>query len=262
MRDIFEDIFINQPLDPTEAARRSIRPALRKRFYSAAGVGPEQEGAFPIMLDGRAVRTPARRALAAPTARLAHAVALEWEGQGETIDPARMPLTRLANTIIDGVAASGDAVRGEVAKYLGSDLVLYRAAEPEGLVRRQTEQWDPVVAWMRDTYGARFVLAQGIIHVAQPEAALAAAATLIPDEPWRLGAVHTITTITGSALLALAVAKGRLTIEDALVAAYVDEDWNIQQWGEDDVARQARAYREAEMRAAVTVLAGLVEERP
>lgn len=261
MRDLFEDIFASQPLDPTEAARRSMRPALRKRFYAAAGVGPEREGAFPVMLDGRAVRTPARRALAAPTARLAHAVALEWEAQGETIDPARMPLTRLANTIIDGVAESAAAVRAEVARYLGSDLILYRAAEPEGLVQRQTEQWDPVVAWMRDTCGARFVPVRGVVHVAQPEAALAAAAALIPDEPWRLGAVHTITTITGSALLALAVVHGRLTVEDALTAAHVDEDWNLQQWGEDELARQARAYREAELRAAARVLAELAEER-
>jgi chaperone required for assembly of F1-ATPase len=250
MRDVFEEIFATQPLDPTEAARRGMRPQLRKRFYQRATV---EDGA--IVLDARPVRTPARGVLAAPTYLLAAAIAAEWEAQRDVIDPARMPLTRLANAIIDGVSVSQGAVAQEVAAYLGSDLLFYRAEAPPGLVRRQAQHWDPILAWTRDALGARFVLAEGVMHVAQQDHAIAAARAAIPQDPWRLGAVHAITTLTGSALLALAVAHGRLSAEQAWDAAHVDEDWNMAQWGRDELALERRAYRFAEMQAAATVLA-------
>ncbi len=134
MRDIFEDIFKGNPLDPMEAARRNMRPDLRKRFYERAGVEQGEDG-FRVLLDGRAVRTPARRELAAPSRAVAQAIAAEWAAQTDVIDPARMPLTRLANSVIDGVAGQIEAVVADVAKYLGSDLLFYRAGEPEGLVK-------------------------------------------------------------------------------------------------------------------------------
>src|SRR5262245_10392565 len=137
MRDIFEDIFTNQPSDPTEAARRAMRPQLRKRFYEQAHIGEAEAGNFPVLLDGKAVRTPARLPLAAPERRLAEAIAAEWQAQRDVVDPARMPLTRLANSIIDGVTSSPAAVADEIAKYLGSDLLHYRAEEPAGLVAMQ-----------------------------------------------------------------------------------------------------------------------------
>ena len=256
MRDIFDDIYKNQPLDPTEAARRNMRPQLRRRFYKAVSVAP-QEGGYAVLLDGRPVKTPARRTLAAPTQVLAQALADEWEAQQEVVDPAAMPLTRLANSIIDGVADKPDAVKAEVAKFLGSDLVCYRAGSPDGLVERQAQHWNPLIAWARDALGARFVLGEGVIFVTQPEATLTAAARAIPDEPWRLGAVSAITTLTGSALIALAMAQGKLSAEDAWAAAHVDEDWNMHQWGRDEQALERRAAREAEMRAAALVLANL-----
>lgn len=254
MRDIFDDIYKNQPLDPTEAARRNMRPQLRRRFYKAVSVAP-QEGAYAVLLDGRPVKTPARRTLAAPSAALAQALADEWEAQQEVVDPAVMPLTRLANSIIDGVADKPDAVKAEVAKFLGSDLVCYRAGGPDGLVERQAQHWNPLIAWARDALGARFVLGEGVMFVTQPEEALAAAARAIPDEPWRLGAANAITTLTGSALIALAMAQGELSTEDAWAAAHVDEDWNMHQWGRDEQALERRAARDAEMRAAAKVLA-------
>jgi chaperone required for assembly of F1-ATPase len=254
MRDIFDDIFANQPLDPTESARRAMRPQLRRRFYQAVGVEQRPEG-YAILLDGRPVRTPARRTLAAPTEALAQALADEWEAQREVVDPARMPLTRLANSIIDGVVDAPEPVKAEVAKFLGSDLVCYRADGPAGLVERQAQHWNPLVAWARDALGACLVLAEGVMFVKQPDDALAAAAQAIPAEPWRLGAVHAVTTLTGSALIALAVAHGQLSAEEAWAAAHVDEDWNIAQWGEDAQALERRAARAAEMQAAATVLA-------
>ena len=209
MRDIFEDVFKNQPLDPAEMARRSMRPQLRRRFYQRVEIEAADD-AFRIVLDGRPVRTPARHALAAPTQALAQALAAEWEAQRDVVDPARMPLTRLANTIIDGVVEAPGAVAAEVERYLACDLVFYRASAPAGLVARQAAAWDPVLAWARDALGARFVLAEGIVFVTQPPQALAAAGAAIPRAPWPLGAVHSMTTLTGSALIALAVAAGAL----------------------------------------------------
>jgi chaperone required for assembly of F1-ATPase len=254
LRDIFTDLFATEPLDPVAATRRAMRPSLPRRFYRQAGL-EDGEGGFLLVLDGRPVRTPSRRALAAPSRALATALAAEWDAQGETIDPATMPLTRLANAIIDGVVAAPAPVAAEIEKYLGSDLLFYRAAQPQALVERQARRWDPVLAWARDALGARFVLAQGVVHAAQPPAALAAARAAIPSEPWRLGALHAITTLTGSALLALALLHGQLTVDDAWDAAHVDEDWNMEQWGRDAIALERRAARRAEMQAAATVLA-------
>jgi chaperone required for assembly of F1-ATPase len=242
-----------------EAARRAARPRLRRRFYKQALVGPEQSGRFPVLLDGRPVRTPARRVLAAPAYALAEAIANEWSAQGEKIDPATMPLTRLASTIIDGVAEVPLAVADEVAKYLSSDLLCYRADAPEGLVARQAELWDPVLAWARDRLGARFVLAQGVTYVAQPDTALAAARAAIPDatderEIWKLGALSSIASLTGSALLALALAHRHISADATWDAAHLDEDWQMAQWGRDEQALERRAFRRAEFDAAVMVL--------
>ncbi len=231
MRDIFEDIFANQPLDPREAARRSLRANLRARFYkdATAGEGQNSEAGFPVLLDGRGVRTPARKPLAAPVRPLAQAIAAEWSAQEKVVDPAAMPLTRLANSIIDGVAPAPAPVAEEIENYLGTDMLFYRVSEPEGLVALQRKHWDPIVTWARDAFGARFVFAEGVMHVAQPRESIAAARATIcgandASGHWRLGALNVATTITGSALLALALAEGRLSPDDAWTAAHVDED--------------------------------------
>jgi len=253
MRDLFEDIFKNAPLDPVQAARRAVRPHLRRRFYQRAEV-EDADGEFRVVLDGRPVKTPARRTLAAPKRALAQALAAEWDAQRDVIDPAKMPLTRLANTIIDGVTDAPSAVADEVKRYLACDLVFYRAPGPAGLVAWQAEAWDPVLAWVRETLGARFVLAEGIAFVAQPAQSLAAASSAIPTDPWRLGAMHAVTTLTGSALIAIALARGALSVDAAWAAAHVDEDWNMKFWGRDALALERRAARFSEMQAAATVL--------
>jgi chaperone required for assembly of F1-ATPase len=255
MREIFDEIFENQPLDPMESARRNARPNLRKRFYKEAGAGEAGEGGHPVLLDGRAVRTPARRLLAAPQRALAEALAAEWNAQEEVVDPACMPLTRLANAVIDAVADRPQPVIDEVAKYLGSDLLFYRAETPSGLVAKQSEVWDPVLAWARDDLGARFVQIAGVMYAAQPDHAVAAARDAIPQDAWCLGAVSSITSLTGSALLALALANGAIDADAAWDAAHVDEDWQMAQWGRDELALQRRAFRRADFDAAVTVLA-------
>jgi chaperone required for assembly of F1-ATPase len=261
MRDIFEEIFENQPLDPTESARRNLRPQLRARFYKTATVGEGPEG-NQVLLDGRPVRTPARRPLTAPVRPLAETLAAEWDAQRDKVDPAAMPLTRLANSIIDGVAPTPLPVAAEIEKYLGTDLLFYRADAPAGLVSRQRALWDPILEWARETLGARFVLAEGVMHTPQPDTAIASAMAAVPKgadvtECWRLGALNVVTTLTGSALLALALATGRVTLEEAWTAAHADEDWQMEFWGRDELAQQRRDYRFAEMQAAAAVLSAL-----
>jgi chaperone required for assembly of F1-ATPase len=251
MRELFEAM---PPENPIEAVQRGARPALRHRFYETATAVPIG-GGHAVRLDDKPVRTPARRVLAAPTLALAEAIAAEWQAQKDVIDPAKMPLTRLANAIIDGVADTPLPVAEEIGKYLASDLLFYRAASPPGLVERQARHWDPILAWARQALGADFKLGEGVVYVAQPEAALAAARAAIPQEPWRLGAVHVVTTLTGSALIALAMARGALSADAAWEAAHVDEDWNMAQWGRDDMAMARREFRLAEFKAAAMVLA-------
>jgi chaperone required for assembly of F1-ATPase len=258
MRELFDEITAANPLDPLESARRSTRGPLRARFFKDAHV-EEREGGFRITLDSRPVRTPARRILQAPTRALAEHIVSEWNAQADVIDPARMPLTRLANAIIDGVADAAAEVAAEVEKYLACDLVLYRAEAPQGLALRQCAAWDPVVDWADVTLGARFNWASGMAFHAQSEPALHAARAAIPrsdtaNDIWRLGAIHSITTLTGSALIALAVAQGALDAAQAWAAAHVDEDWNMEQWGRDEIALALRTERFAEMQAAASVL--------
>jgi chaperone required for assembly of F1-ATPase len=251
MRELFENA---PPDDPIEATRRSMRTVLPHRFYATAATAAVADG-YAVRLDDKPVRTPARRVLAAPTLALAEAIAAEWQAQKDVIDPAKMPLTRLANAIIDGVADAPLPVADEIAKYLASDLLFYRAGSPPGLVERQALHWDPILGWARQALGADFKLGEGVVYVAQLQAALAAARAAIPLEPWRLGAVHVVTTLTGSALLALGMTRGALSADAAWQAAHVDEDWNTAQWGRDEMAIARREFRFAEFQAAATVLA-------
>jgi len=256
MRELFEEGAGPTPLDPTEAARRSSRAPLRNRFYEQAAVVPVAEG-FAVALDGRTVHTPARRALVAPAAAIAEAISAEWAAQAKVIDPLAMPLTRLANSIVDGVAERAGEVAADILKYLGSDALFYRAEHPEALVARQAERWDPVLFWAAERLGARFVLAEGVMHVRQPEPAIAAARAALPGDPWRLGALHAVTTLTGSALLALALLHGHLAAEAVWDVAYVDEDWNAEQWGLDEEAALRRMARRRDFDAAAVVLSAL-----
>src|SRR5262249_25725979 len=180
MRDLFESLFANEQPDPMQAARRGLRPQLRRRFYERADVEAASEEEFRTLLDGRQVKTPARRTLAVPSRELAQQLAAEWDAQRDVIDPANMPLTRLANSIIDGVIDSPSPVRQDVERYLACDLLFYRAPGPTGLVMRHGHAWDPVMAWARETRGTRFALVVGVALVEQPPRALATPRSAIP----------------------------------------------------------------------------------
>ncbi|MBO0764152.1 MAG: ATPase [Hyphomicrobiaceae bacterium] len=230
--------------------------AAPKRFYRAASVEGTAAG-FRVLLDGRPARTPARKEVAVPSRPLAEALAAEWAAQADEIDPASMPLSRLVNSALDGVTGCEAEARAEIVKYAGSDLVCYRAAAPhEGeLARRHAEAWDPVLAWARAELNVHLRVGQGIFPVAQPRAATATIQAILAGlNPLALTAHHVMTTLTGSALLALAHGRGRLTAEEAWAAAHIDEDWQISQWGEDAEAKSRRKRRWGEMQAASRLL--------
>ena len=229
---------------------------MRKRFYKDVAVEDADGQGAALRLDGKPVRTPGKSALTLPTRALAEAIAEEWRAQGERIDPLTMPLTRLANSAIDGLVGREQAVIDDMMAHAGSDLVCYRARAPQALVEAQEKHWDPVLAWAKDALGAPLFLAEGMVHVAQPEASLARLKERFAGrDAFSLAALHVMTALTGSALLALAVAEGRLTPQQAWDAAHVDEDWQISQWGEDAEAAERRKNRRRDFDAAVKTLA-------
>jgi chaperone required for assembly of F1-ATPase len=242
--------------DPAKAARAGAKPALPKRFYKEAGFA-EAEGGFRLTLDGRPANTPARNPLVLPTQPLAEAVAAEWGAQVTAIDPATMPLTRLANTAIDGVASRLDAVADDLCAYAGTDLLAYRAAEPDRLVQAQAEAWDPILDWAYGAFGARLILSEGVMHVAQPPQTVAALSEAVRQvrDPFRLAALHTLTTLSGSLIVALAVLHGHLGPGDAWAAAHVDETYQADVWGRDEEAEARSAIRRAEFEAAARTIA-------
>ena len=236
------------------AAQAGMKPTLPKRFYKEAGV-EERDGLFLLTLDGRTARTPGKQALAVPTRGLAEALAEEWQGQGAEIDPSTMPITRIVNSAIDGVTPRQAEVVDDLVRYAGSDLVYYRAGEPERLARSQDEAWSPVLDWAREVHGARFTLGEGVMHVAQPEEAIAAIRGAIERirSPFALAALHVMTTLSGSVLIALAHAAQRMDMDQAWAAAHVDELYQESVWGEDYEAMERRRRREGDFRAASTV---------
>lgn len=248
-----------EPPPPThnpalDKLKESLKPQLPKRFYQDVSVSG-RDGGFTVLLDGRPVRTPARKPLLVPSEPIANALADEWRAQQTTIDPARMPLTRIVNSALDGVAGREADVAAEIVKYAGNDLLFYRADGPAALAARQAKHWDPVLAWAEARFGGRFVRASGLMPVTQPAALLAAIAGHVAGyDTLRLAALHVATTLTGSALLALAHAEGQLTALEAWTAAHVDEDHQIEMWGEDDEAAGRRAGRWLDMQAASRLL--------
>ena len=235
---------------PAKVPGREPAAPLPKRFYAGVGVAPAQ-GGFAILLDGKPVRTPRKLLLTVPTRPLADAIAEEWAAQQERIDPASMPLSKLAITAIDGVATQMADVAADIVKFAGSDLLCYRAKEPEALAVLQGAAWDPILRWAGAEFGASLVTAEGVMPVEQRLAALErVAAAVAPFDAMALTALHVMTTLTGSAMLALAHAAGRISAEAAWTAAHVDEDWQISRWGIDVEAAERRVRRRAEMQAA------------
>ncbi|MBV9881467.1 MAG: ATPase [Sphingomonadaceae bacterium] len=223
-----------------------------KRFYKEATVDEGRR----ILLGGRPVKTPGRSDLALPTDALAEAVADEWNAQEERIDPRAMPLTGLANAAIDRIAPDPAAFARGLAAYGETDLLYYRAEGPAPLVRRQAERWDPILAWAQQRYDTVFELATGIMHMRQPgETVTRLKAAVAARDAFALAGLSPLVTVSGSLLIALALAEGALALDAAWAAAALDEQWQAEQWGEDAEAAAALAARRRDFEAAARFLA-------
>lgn len=224
-----------------------------RRFWSEVTIQDRE-----VRLDGRPVRTPGRLALVLPTDALAEAVAAEWRGVGETIDPRAMPLTGLANAAVDRIAPDPAAFAAGLARYGESDLLCYRADGPEPLVERQAAAWDPPLAWARGRYDVAFEVTSGVMHVAQPPATLARLGEAVAAlDAWRLAGLSPIVTITGSLILGVALAERAMDADAVWHASRVDEAWQAELWGEDALAVQALEARRREFQAGAAFLAAL-----
>jgi chaperone required for assembly of F1-ATPase len=239
----------------TEKARKLAFRQLPKRFYKEVSVEAEESG-FSVRLDGRPMRTPARNKIMLPTREAALLVENEFSRQVDVIDPATMPVTRLANTAIDGVSGDPQPVLEDILRFASSDLLCYRACHPQALVDRQNASWDPVLEWAQFTLGANLAIAEGVMHIEQPRQAIAAIGQRLRNhtDPFVIAGLHVMTSLTGSALLAMAVVEDHLDADQAWAAAHVDEDWNISQWGEDAEAAENRERRRSEMMAAASLI--------
>lgn len=223
-----------------------------KRFWTNVTL----DAANAVHLDGKPVRTPGRMLLALPTRALAEAVATEWRAVAGEIDPRAMPLTGLANAAIDRVAPDRAGFAAGLARYAESDLLCYRADAPDMLVARQATAWDSLLDWARARYDIRFEIVTGVMHRPQPAATIVRLGEAVAArDAFALAALSPVVTITASLVLALALAEHAAEPAAIWAAANVDEDWQVEKWGEDALSAEARATRQRDYDAAVRFLA-------
>ncbi len=258
MRDLLFDAEAAASKSPEAAAQEHMRPVLPKRFYKQVST-LETERGWLILLDGRKVKTPAKAELVLPTQKAAELVASEWDNQKEKIDPATMPMTRLANTAIDGIATDPQAVAEDIIRFASNDLVFYRSAHPVELVELQQKHWDHVLDLVMENTGARFETTVGIMHHTQPKEAVQLFSVRLAAHmsPLKLACLHTMTSLCGSGLIAWCLAENLIGFDDAWQAAHVDENFNISLWGEDYEAQKRFKSRHSEMNAAHTLFKSL-----
>ncbi len=223
---------------------------LNKRFWKDVSVRRDGDG-YAVLLDTRPLKTPAKAAFVVPSKPLAEAIAQEWDGVEKTIEPRTMHLTRCANATIDKVSLEKQAVADMLAEYGGTDLLCYRATTPAELARRQAAQWDPVLDWLRATFGVDLRTTAGVMHVPQPVEATTKLRDLVRAlDPWRLTAFHDLVTLSGSLVLAFSIIEEHLDAEQAWEISRVDEQWQEEQWGiDDDAARDAQLKRDEFLKA-------------
>jgi chaperone required for assembly of F1-ATPase len=253
MREYLEDAEQHRE-DGYGRAQAHVKRDLPKRFYKEASV-IAMGGGFAVALDGKVPRTPGMKQVIVPLESIAKAMAAEWAAQDKDIDPMTMPMTRLVNSAVEAGDDRAPALREEIVKYAGNDLLLYRADTPETLVKRQEEIWDAALVKLARHFGVSFQPTIGIVHQAQPAATLARLGAALDGESlFALTAMNAVMSITGSGLLALALRHGLLMPEEVWVAAHVDEDHNVSLWGEVEEITERRAKRRAEFDSAVRLL--------
>jgi len=226
-----------------------------KRFYKDVSIDRTEDG-YRVLLDGKPVKTPGRNTLFLPKSALAESIAREWDDQGDDIDPVSMPLLRLANTVQDGVAHTRPEVIAAVMRFAEHELLCYRASEPAELVARQAEVWDPMLDWAARRYDARLSVAKGLMSVTQPAGALEKLREAVAGyDNYALAALHVMASVTGSLVLALALADGAISPAQAFLLSRLDEDYQAERWGADaEAVARARALAR-EMNVATAFLA-------
>jgi chaperone required for assembly of F1-ATPase len=239
-------------------AQHLNRVELPKRFYTDVDVARDERG-YSITLDGRQLRTPGRKIdVVLPVLSIAQAMATEWAAQGEFIDPATMPMTRLINAALESGEEKVPEFRAEVGKFAANDLLLYRADTPQELVADQEKYWDAALVKLARRFEVAFQPTIGIIHQAQPANTLEKLDRALEGQGLlSLTALVSITGITGSGLLAIALLHQLMTADEVWTAAHVDEDHQIRLWGEDEEAMERRAKRRVEFDVAVSVVEAL-----
>ena len=254
MRELFDEVAGQSPLDPQEAVRRTARAPERKRFYTEAAVA-EADGGFAVTLDGRPIRTPSGRVIAIPHREIAEAVVAEWEAQKEAINPLTMPMTRFANSVVEAVVDRTSAVADDIARYLQlGPAVLPRRPSRRRWSRAKQNTGIPCCSGLRMSWARISSWPKASCMCASRIRRLRRRGRRCPMIPGRSRALHVVTTLTGSALLALALAYGLLDADQVWAAAHVDEDWNAEQWGADEEATERRAARSVDFRAASRIL--------
>ncbi|WP_240796875.1 ATP12 family protein [Terasakiella sp. SH-1] len=222
-----------------------------KRFYKTVAVEQDGDG-FRVTLDGRQLKSPAKRSLLLPTKALADALAKEWDAQEEHIQPLTMPMMALASTAVDRIGELRDGVIEQIAKYAETDLVCYWTDEPKELAERQAKAWMPYIDWAKETYGAEFKTQTGIMHVEQPENSVRAIREVVEGyNDWELSGLSSATHCTGSILLALSLTEGRIDSAQAFEDSQVDETYQIELWGEDWEAKDRRDVIKKDLQSVV-----------
>lgn len=217
----------------------------RKRFWKDVTVA-EAEGGYAVLLDGRAVKTPAKAALVMPTRALADMVAAEWAAVDEKIDPEAMPTTRGVNAAIDKVRGQFHEVAQMLAAYGETDLLCYRADRPAELVARQAAAWDPLLDWAAKRFGVRWSVGSGVMpHPQSPETLAALGAHVESFSAFELTGFHDLVAMSGSLVIGLAATEGQGTPESLWNASRIDEDWQAEEWGEDEEAVALASVRKA-----------------
>lgn len=229
-----------------EKIKLERKPKKLKRFYKKASRAGNS-APYGVKLDGRELKTPMKNALNLPTRKLAQAIVAEWNAQQDFVESDKMFLTKFANTAIDRVELRREEIIDEIVAFASSDLLCYRAEAPQGLADRQNRHWDPVLDWAKTTHGLEFVCVGGIVYAKQPDETLIKTHGLLSEKTsYELTAIHNLTTMLGSALLALAVCDGFLDAESCWEAGHVDENWNMELWGADEDAIKRNEFRRAE----------------
>jgi chaperone required for assembly of F1-ATPase len=253
MRDILEDAHEHRD-DGYGRAQAAEKKVLPKRFYKEVG-HKKAEGGFEIILDGRAVKTPSKKSIIVPNVELADILVGEWGVQKEFIEANSMPFTRLINSALEGKAGIEEELAKEIINYVGNDLLLYRADSPKELVSEQERYWDSILFSLAKEFDVKFMPVVGIIHAEQPQASLQKLALILEGKcKVFLTAMMSITGLSGSGLLAIALHQKLIGADEAWISAHVDEDFTNRVWGKDIEAEKRRSKRRVEFDAAVRVV--------